>query len=58
MAFATFGAVAVGLILALLWWLNPSYHPDEPQPIPHLFPIIGHLIPFVRDRRKFFQWGQ
>ncbi|KAG8534021.1 uncharacterized protein KY384_000863 [Bacidia gigantensis] len=48
----------VGLLLALLWFLNPSYDPKEPRPISHTIPILGHAIAWAKDRRGFFIWGE
>jgi hypothetical protein len=49
------GASLVALLAALLWLTSPSYSDDEPRPIPHYIPILGHAISFARNRREFLE---
>ncbi|KAI9847047.1 MAG: hypothetical protein M1838_001059 [Thelocarpon superellum] len=57
MAWIQISVAVVCVGLAALWLIQPTYDADEPQPIPHIIPILGHGIPFARNRRSFFRWG-
>ena len=46
------------ITIGLIWFFSPSYGPDEPKPISHQLPILGNILPWVKDRRAFFAWGE
>ena len=54
--------VIVGTLLcvtvAFLWLRSPRYDDDEPKPIQYTIPILGNAVPWIRDRRKFFDWAE
>ena len=44
--------------LALLWFLGPKYDENEPKPIEYTVPILGNAIPWMNDRKGFFEWAE
>jgi hypothetical protein len=41
-------------LFALVWYTSPTYTPEEPHPMRHSIPLVGHLIQFAKDRRSLF----
>ncbi|KAI9809561.1 MAG: hypothetical protein M1827_006796 [Pycnora praestabilis] len=53
---AVTGAV-MGLVAFLAWLTNPTYEPNEPPPVSHKIPVLGHVIAYARNRRGFLKWA-
>jgi hypothetical protein len=49
------GGGIVALFVLVIWYTSPTFTADEPRPFPHTIPVIGHLIPFAKDRRSLFK---
>lgn len=44
----------VALFALVIWYTSPTYKPNEPPAMPDTIPLLGHLIPFAKDRRSLF----
>ena len=51
-------AATVALCFLVLWLTSPAYAYDEPQPIGHTLPVLGHALSFARDQKGLFQWAE
>jgi hypothetical protein len=50
---ATVVAIVAIPLLALIWFLAPSYKSDEPAPVPYAIPWLGNALGFTNYHRVF-----